>query len=51
VSKMTDDKKWTYIRVSKKLANKLRELGKMGDTYEDVIWRLIEKAEGKGGTK
>jgi len=29
------------IVVSKKLKEKLDSLGKKGDTYEDIIWRLL----------
>jgi predicted CopG family antitoxin len=37
------DKDHTTIKVSKKLTNKLKELGSKGESYEDVIWRLIVK--------
>ena len=29
------------ISISEKLKNKLDILGKKGDTYEDIIWRLL----------
>ena len=35
-------KQTTTIKISRKLQNKLKELGKKGDTYEDIIWRLIK---------
>lgn len=33
---------YTTIRVSKKLIDELKKLGKKGETYEDIIWRLIK---------
>ena len=33
---------YTTLKVSKKLTEKLKELGGKSETYEDVIWRLIE---------
>ena len=33
----------TTIQLSKKLKEKLASLGKKKDTYEDIIWNLIEK--------
>lgn len=35
----------TSIRVSGRLADELHSRKNRGDAYEDVIWRLIEKAE------
>ena len=35
----------TTIQVSKKLRDKLKELGKKGETYEDIIWKLVENYE------
>jgi hypothetical protein len=32
----------TTLKVSKELTEKLKQFGMMGDTYEDVIWRLLE---------
>ncbi len=32
----------TTIWVSVELKEELRKIGRMGDTYEDVIWRLLE---------
>lgn len=36
-------RKTTTIKVSVELQEKLKQLGKKGDTYEDIIWRLLEK--------
>jgi len=36
----------TSIRVSHELADELHDRKNRGDSYEDVIWRLIEAAEG-----
>jgi hypothetical protein len=33
---------YTTLKVSKKLTEKLKELGCTSETYEDIIWRLIE---------
>jgi|GEM_PF-4516407 len=30
------------IKVSKELANRLKKLMDVGDSYEKVIWRLLE---------
>jgi predicted CopG family antitoxin len=35
----------TTIQLSKQTREKLKEIGKMGETYDDVIKRLIEKAK------
>jgi predicted CopG family antitoxin len=35
----------TSIRVSEELADELHERKSRGDSYENVIWRLIEKAD------
>jgi len=35
----------TTIQVSKKLRDKLKELGKKGETYEEIIRRLVEHYE------
>jgi len=37
----------TTIRVSWRTLEKLRELGKKGETYEQIILRLIEKVQSK----
>ncbi len=36
----------TTIKISKKTLNKIKKLGSMGESYEDVIKRLIKYAEG-----
>jgi len=33
---------WTYIRLTKQTAEKLRQLGQKGETYEEIILRLIK---------
>ena len=33
---------YTTLKVSKKLTEKLKEFGCKSETYEDIIWRLIE---------
>jgi len=35
----------TSIRVSDKLADELHSRKSRGDSYEDVIWRLIEEGD------
>jgi hypothetical protein len=37
---MTTD--FTTLKVSKKLTTKLKEIGTKAETYEDIIWRLID---------
>jgi hypothetical protein len=32
----------TTVKLSKKTRDRLAELGSKGETYEDIIWRLIE---------
>ena len=41
----------TTIVISLKLKKRLQNLGKMGDTYESVIWRLVEFYEKHMGEK
>jgi len=36
----------TSIRVSDKLADELHSRKNRGDSYEDVIWRIIEEGDG-----
>jgi hypothetical protein len=36
----------TSIQVSDELADELHERKERGDSYEDVIWRLIDAADG-----
>ena len=38
---------FTTIRVSWRTLEKLKELGKKGETYEQIILKLIEKAQTK----
>ena len=33
---------YTTLKVSKKLTEKLKELSGKSESYEDIIWRLIE---------
>lgn len=40
---MKKNKKFTTIKISLILRDKLKELGKKGDTYEKIIWKLLEK--------
>jgi hypothetical protein len=37
-----DLEKRSTIQVSEDLRNALKDLGKKGETYEDIIWRLID---------
>jgi len=46
---VTDDKR-TSIQVFRTTKAKLDKLGKKGDTYDDIIKKLLE-AKGKGGKK
>ena len=39
----------TTIQISKEVREQLKELGKMGETYDDVIRRLVKLATQKGG--
>ena len=39
----------TTIQVSIKLREMLKDLGKKGETYEDVIRRLIDEHKKRGG--
>lgn len=42
---VADDVSDTSIRVSDELADELFERKRRGESYEDVIWRLIEENE------
>lgn len=42
---ITADMADTSIRVTDKLADELFDRKRRGESYEDVIWRLIEKAD------
>jgi len=37
----------TTIKVSRELKEKLNMLGRKGETYEDIIWRLVKAFEEK----
>ena len=47
---MTDKDKATSIQVSTETKNRLSKLGIMGDTYNDIVERLLEKV-GKKAAK
>lgn len=42
-------KSLTTIRVSTELREKLKKLGTKGDTYEQIIERILEKASNDAG--
>lgn len=42
---MNADMADTSIRVTNELADELFDRKRRGESYEDVIWRLIEKAD------
>ncbi|MCD6241305.1 hypothetical protein J7K27_07300 [Candidatus Bathyarchaeota archaeon] len=37
--------KWTSIRVRRETADMLKELGRKGETYDDIIRRLIDRVK------
>ena len=39
----------TTVRISMELRDKLKKLGIKGETYEDIIERLVKLAENSGG--
>jgi hypothetical protein len=41
----------TTVRISTELRDRLKKLGVKGETYEDVIQRLIELAEKNAGER
>jgi predicted DNA-binding protein len=41
----------TTIRISTNLRERLKKLGRKGETYEDIIERLLEKALSNMGEK
>jgi predicted CopG family antitoxin len=41
----TADMGRTSIQVSDELADELHDRKERGDSYEDVVWRLIERAD------
>jgi len=38
------DERWTSIRVKKRTVERLKQAGRKGETYDDIIRRLLEKA-------
>ena len=42
---MSEDDQITTLRVRKSTRDRLRELGKKDDSYDDIINRLIEEAK------
>lgn len=44
-------KQQTTVQFSKELTEALKALGHKGETYEDVVWRLIKGYRGGGKTK
>ena len=42
-----DLEKKSTIAISEDLRNALKDLGKKGESYEDVLWRLVKFYEGK----
>lgn len=44
-AQQTDDMGKTSIQVTDELADELYERKQRGETYEDVVWRLIERAD------
>ena len=41
-TKLTSEMEITSIRISMRLRSALLKLGKKGDSYEDIIWRLLK---------
>jgi hypothetical protein len=41
----------TTVRISTELRDKLKKLGVKGETYEDIIQRLVELAEKNTGER
>ena len=39
----------TTVRISTELRDKLKKLGVKGETYEDIIQRLVDIAQRNGG--
>ena len=42
---MADVKKYTSIQISKETAERLRNIGRMGDSYESLVNRLLSENE------
>lgn len=43
-SSKEDKAEWTYIRVKPETAERLKQAGKKGETYDDILQRIIKKA-------
>lgn len=41
------ESEYTRARASRKLAEEFRKRGMKGETYEDIIWRLIEHGDAR----
>ena len=41
----TSAQKWTSIRVRRETADMLKELGRKGETYDDIIRHLIDRVK------
>jgi len=41
----------TYIRISKETKKKLLQIGKKGDTYDDIIRYLLDNFDNKRGNR
>jgi len=41
----------TTIKVSRELKEKLNMLGRKGETYEDIIWKLVRAYEAQKASK
>ena len=37
----------TTIQISEELRNVLKDLGKKGESYDDIIWRLVKENKTK----
>jgi predicted CopG family antitoxin len=44
---LLDIMKRSTIQVTEELRNALKELGKKGESYEDILWRLINENKTK----
>ncbi len=44
---LLDIMKRSTIQVTEELRNALKELGKKGESYEDILWRLINECKTK----
>ena len=47
VQQQQELEKRSSIQVSEELRNALKDLGKKGESYEDIIWRLIRDSQFK----